>query len=137
MDVRIIPGEMQSLGYTDLTFQDLRVQFRPVCATKIQIKMQGVIDLWSVVANSLWILGLAVTLAALSWGYWAASTEETQFRVVLDRLWLQRVVGLGLALFCVGLAATGRAWWERFLWALLAVLSAVQTGLVKRGRPVG
>jgi hypothetical protein len=79
-----------------------------------------VIDIWGVTANSLWILGLAVLLAALSWARWIASTERSRLRVVLKRPPVQIALDVGLFLFCAGLAATGRAWWERVLWGLLA-----------------
>jgi hypothetical protein len=79
-----------------------------------------VIDVWGVIANSLWILGLAVLLAVLSWAHWVASTEGKRLRAVLGRPRTRQGLDLGLFLFCAGLAATGRAWWERVLWGLLA-----------------
>ena len=90
------------------------------------------IDVWEVVANSVWILGLAVLLAAFSWASWAASAEGIRFRAVLRRPGIQRVLILGLMLFCAGLAATARAWWERTLWGLLTVIFAVQAWLTRR-----
>jgi hypothetical protein len=30
-----------------------------------------------------------------------------------------------MVLFCAGLAVTGRVWWERVLWGLLAAISLV------------
>jgi CHASE2 domain-containing sensor protein len=91
-----------------------------------------VIDVWGVVANSLWILGLAVLLAVLSWANWAASVEKVRLRTALTRPGVQRALNLGLFLFCAGLAATGRAWWERVLWGLLAVAWVVQAWLAGR-----
>lgn len=90
------------------------------------------IDVWGVAANSLWILGLAVLLAVLSWAHWAASAEGVQLRVVLGRPRMRQALDLGLILFCAGLAATARAWWERALWGLLAVAWAIQAWLVGR-----
>lgn len=90
------------------------------------------IDVWGVVANSLWILGLAVLLAVLSWANWAASVEKVRLRTALTRPGVQRALNLGLFLFCAGLAATGRAWWERVLWGLLAVAWVVQAWLAGR-----
>jgi hypothetical protein len=86
-----------------------------------------VIDIWGVVTNSLWILGLAVLLAVLSWAHWVASTEEKRLRAVLGRPRIQQGLDLGLFLFCAGLAATGRTWWERTLWGLLAAAWVFQT----------
>lgn len=92
------------------------------------------IDVWGVVANGLWIVGLALLLAALSWAYWAAGTEGTGVRAVLRRPWAQRLSVLGLLLFCAGLAATGRRWWERAVWGLLAATLVVQALLTGWGR---
>ncbi len=88
------------------------------------------IDVWSVLTNSLWILGLAILLAVLSWAHWGASLEGVRFRTALGRPEARRVVDLGLVLFCAGLAASNRTWWERILWGLLGVVWLVQ-GLLK------
>jgi hypothetical protein len=88
------------------------------------------IDIWGVVANSLWILGLAVLLAVLSWARWIAQTEQSDLRIVLNQPSIQTALDVGLFLFCAGLAATGRAWWERVLWGLLAVAWVVQVWVV-------
>ena len=87
------------------------------------------IDVWGVVANGLWIAGLALLLAALSWAHWVASTERSHLRTVLARSGSQLALGAGLALFCAGLAATASAWWERALWIALAVVALVQVVL--------
>ena len=91
------------------------------------------IDGWSIVANSLWILGLAVLLAGCSWASWIAGTNRRRFGVVLRQPGIQRTLNLGLMLFCMGLASTARAWWERILWGLLAAAFAVQAWVAKRG----
>ena len=94
------------------------------------------IAVWGAAANSLWILGLAVLLAVLSWTRWAASTEKARFRVVWGRPRVQQVLDLGLVLFCIGLAATTRTWWERVLWGLLAAAFVVQAWLAgRKGSP--
>jgi len=95
------------------------------------------IDVWGVLANSLWVLGLSTVLAVLSWAHWAASREEARFRVVLGWAGHQMALDLGLALFCSGLAATSRRWWERALWGLLAVAWVVQAVLSGRRRADG
>ena len=90
------------------------------------------IDVWSVAANSLWILGLSLLLATLSWAHWVARQEEAPMREVLGRAGLRIPVDVGLLLFCAGLAATSRRWWERVLWGLLGAAWAVQAGLAVR-----
>ena len=77
-------------------------------------------DFRSVVANTLWILGLALILAALSWARWVAARENVRFRVALSRPGVARALDGGLMLFCAGLAATARTGWEQVLWGVLA-----------------
>ena len=80
------------------------------------------IDVWLVASNSLWIAGLSVLLATASWASWVASVDEDQMRAILARPGARRAWGLGAALFCAGMAATGRAWWEWVLWGVLGVV---------------
>ncbi len=85
------------------------------------------IDFRSVLANALWILGLALLLTALSWAYWVAQEEHIRFREAVRRSAFRRAAGAGLAFFCIGLAATADHRWEQILWALLALASIGQT----------
>ena len=94
------------------------------------------IDVWSVAANGLWVVGLSILLAALSWTAWASTAGEIKFRVVIIRPRLRLAIDVGLLLFCAGLAATARTWWERLLWAALAAAWGVQIWLSRRGTPV-
>lgn len=91
------------------------------------------IDTWGVLANSLWIAGLAILLAALSWAHWMASVKSSRLRVALAGSAARRMRSLGSFLFCAGLAATGRAWWEWALWGGLTLWFAVRTVLPERG----
>lgn len=79
------------------------------------------IDLWGVVANALWILGLALILAALSWANGVAVRERVPFRSALGRPGVRRALDGGLVLLCAGLAATARTRWEQALWGMLAI----------------
>jgi len=91
------------------------------------------IDFLSLAANALWILGLALILAALSWAYWVAAQENVRFRVALSRPGVARALDGGLMLFCAGLAATARTGWEQVVWGVLAVVWALLTiGLARR-----
>jgi hypothetical protein len=75
------------------------------------------------VAGSLWILGLALALAALSYADWLGKAQGWSVGTSLGRPGLQRTLGIACALFCAGLAVGGRAWWESVLWAGLALTS--------------
>jgi hypothetical protein len=100
----------------------------------------AVIDVWGLLANSLWILGLALLLAVLSWSHWIASTEATRLRLVLDRPRVQMALYIGLALFSAGLAGTAQPWWERVLWLVLTVWWLISARLAWRRRgahPIG
>jgi hypothetical protein len=83
------------------------------------------IDLWFVAFNSLWLIGLSILLATVSWASWAASVRKARMADILMLPDARRVWGIGMALFCAGMAATGRAWWEYGLWGTLAVGSLV------------
>jgi len=90
-------------------------------------------DFRSVVANTLWILGLALILAALSWARWVAARENVRFRVALSRPGVARALDGGLMLFCAGLAATARTGWEQVLWGVMAgVWALLAIGLARR-----
>jgi hypothetical protein len=91
------------------------------------------IDPGSVLANGLWILGLAVVLAVLSRAY-AFGTHGTGFRAALRRQHAQQGLAIGLALFCAGMSATGRAWWDRLLWGALTLGWATRIWALGRRR---
>ena len=90
------------------------------------------LNVWGVVTNSLWILGLAVLLTVLSWTHWVASAKGNRIRDKLKQPRTQQALDLGLFLFCAGLATTGRTWWERILWGLLAAVWIFQAWLAGR-----
>ena len=103
------------------------------------------IDVSSMLANGLWVAGLALLLATLSWAHWRASREHWRasrerrtLRAELHRPATGRTLNAGMVLFCAGLAATGRRWWEWVLWGLLALgflAQAVLGGGRKKLRP--
>lgn len=84
------------------------------------------IDVWSVAINSLWIASLATLLTLCSWGIWQARREALRFREVWARPAAQRFVSISLVLFGASLAALSVRWWERLLWAALALYWAAQ-----------
>ena len=76
--------------------------------------------------NALWIAGLALALAALSYTDWQRklAAPPRSLRQALNTPGFQAAFTLGLVLFCVGVALGDQPWWQRILWAVLAVASA-------------
>lgn len=75
------------------------------------------IDWVGIAANSVWIAGLAICLAVLSYRDWAAqATRAPASHPII--LWV------GLELFCLGCALSIPVGWQRALWAVLALAVA-------------
>ncbi len=90
------------------------------------------IDWFGVFSNGLWILGLAVALAAVSYADWRRRLNEPRLSLrqalgqpAFQAAWslglLLFCAGLGLLLFCAGLALTSDVWWQTIAWAALAL----------------
>jgi hypothetical protein len=95
------------------------------------------IDLWGVFRNLLWIAGLAVGLAALSVAEYQAS-EKVRLRQKLAEPASQLLLSFAVTLACVGLFLSGRSWWERAIFGLLALFfGALTVRLRRRARPAG
>lgn len=82
------------------------------------------IDWWSVITNSFWILGLAVLLAAFSYSYWLGGQQGTTLRQQLQRPAFLRVFAIALVLVGIGLAGTSQTIWETVL-SIVLILSSV------------
>lgn len=87
----------------------------------------NLIDWVGVAKNALWILGLAVILAALSYADWWAGVNHQRFRAALRLPLFQIPFNLGMMLFAAGLASTSRSWWEIGAWSALVLLFGWQT----------
>ncbi len=85
----------------------------------------NVIDVWDVVRNGLWILGLSVLLATWSWARYAAYQAHVRTRHKLNELKYALALDAGLLLFVGGMAATEGRWWARLLWIALGVVVIV------------
>lgn len=82
------------------------------------------IDWIAVAFNSLWIAGLALILAALSYYYWVAHEERVAVRVLYQQPAFVRFVYLGLILIGLGLAGTSPSLVETILAVGLIGLSS-------------
>lgn len=86
------------------------------------------IDWYGVFRNALWIMGLAVVLAAFSYTDWQRNSQQPKrgLRQALAAPAFRAAFSLGMVLFCAGLALSSRRWWEIAAWAVLALLFAWQ-----------
>ena len=80
------------------------------------------IDWGYVATNSLWILGLSITLAAFSYHDWLRrETGQRWKEVSAGPSWRFPFSG-GMLLFCLGMGLGGdTAWWERTVWGVLTL----------------
>jgi hypothetical protein len=85
----------------------------------------SLIDWPSLAANALWIAGLSLALAALSFAGFEASSSQQRLGAVLKQRRFVFTLNLAGALFCSGLAATSSQLLELILWIVLAVLFLV------------
>ena len=92
------------------------------------------IDWFNLAANTLWIVALALALAALSYASWQASLMKVSLRSVVDGFGIQVVLYTAGLLFCLGLAATSTPLWQVILWLLLALGFIVQLFFFLRAR---
>ena len=88
------------------------------------------IDWVGLASNALWILGLTVGLATMSYASWQASIHKEKFTTRLKWIPIQISLNLAGLLFSAGLAATSDARLEIVLWTVLALAFAAQVVLL-------
>jgi membrane protein implicated in regulation of membrane protease activity len=79
------------------------------------------INWFSMFANSLWIIALALALAALSYASWRASVDKEKLRSKLNKGEYSAVFSLAGLLFCAGLALTAPSTLQTVLWTILGI----------------
>ena len=87
----------------------------------------NLIDWGGVAKNALWILGLAVILASLSYADWWAATNQQRLAAVLRTSLFQTPFNLGMTLFAAVLASISRSWWAIGAWFALLLFFSWQT----------
>ncbi len=85
------------------------------------------IDWVAVGFGALWILGLGLVVATLSFANYLASQQKRRFRQALEMPACRILINLGLVFFCLGWTGSVSAAWERIVWAVLALIFAVRT----------
>lgn len=84
------------------------------------------IDWFSLLVNSFWIIGLALALASLSYASWQASLNRQKTWNIIKEPGYLTSFSIAALLFCAGLAGTSDTTWETVLWAILGVLFLIQ-----------
>lgn len=79
-------------------------------------------DWWLLASGATWVTGAAVVLAAASWAWWSSGIRARSLGATWsDTAWpLWHARGMVLAAIGFG-TVPGAAWWERLLWAAVAL----------------
>jgi hypothetical protein len=93
------------------------------------------IDWLSLVANSLWVIALAVGLAAISQASWQAGRQRQKLRLILESSGYQVIFGLAGILFCAGMAFTATSTLITVAWAILGAACLATFLIPLRNRP--
>jgi len=81
-----------------------------------------VINWYSLLFNTFWVVGLAILLAAFSYQYWEARQTQTSLRVQFSRPSFLLFFWLSFGFVCIGLAGTAPQVWEMIIWGVFAVV---------------
>jgi hypothetical protein len=89
---------------------------------RLAVKM---LDWFNIAGNALWIIGLALALATISYASWEAwlYRENLAARLTVNKQAMLYLAGL---LFCCGLGATSNTTWEVVFWVVLGVILVIQ-----------
>lgn len=81
----------------------------------------------TVLTNGLWLVGLAVLLAAFSYHYNEARQSERPLKRQLQQRSFALAAWVSLSLIGAGLAATSQQWWEAGIWILFTLYAVYNT----------
>ena len=84
-------------------------------------------DWFGLLANGAWILACMLALAVLSIANWQALQNGSRLRDQLKRRGNRVALAVAAALFCLGMAGTAGATWERVAWIAGAVAVVAYT----------
>ena len=80
------------------------------------------IDWYSLLTSALWVSGIALLLAAVSWQIYAASLTGTSLRTRLAAPGFTLISALAMTMLMLGLALRpGSPLWMAVIWGLLAL----------------
>ncbi len=86
----------------------------------------SVIDWFAVGRGALWIMGLAIILAAFSYVEWWRIRHRWRLRRALNTPRFLLPFSVGMSLFCIGLGLSSQQWWGLGAGLILAALFLVQ-----------
>jgi hypothetical protein len=81
-----------------------------------------VINWYSLLFNTFWVVGLAILLAAFSYQYWEARQTQTRLRVQFSQPSFLLFFWLSFGFVSIGLAGTATRIWEILIWGVFAVI---------------
>ena len=90
------------------------------------MRVRPMVDALNILFNTLWILGLAIILAAFSYSTWRVSQHDLDLRDALNGLAFQILLSLGLLLVSLALALLAERGWEQLLWLVFVGLFSFQ-----------
>jgi hypothetical protein len=90
-------------------------------------------DWYAACFGALWILGLSLILASLSYANYLVSQQQKRFVTALQIPARHFMIHLGLVFFCLGWAGSATGIWERFAWIVLALLFGLR--IWRGGKP--
>lgn len=93
--------------------------------------------IFSVIANSFWIVGLAILLAAFSYHYDAAQRQGHGLRRQLGQRSFTLAAWLSATLVSTGLAGTSDRLWEAAIWLAFVIYGGVNLVAAWRGAESG
>ncbi len=85
------------------------------------------LDVATLASTGFWVLGLAVMLATLSYGYWVARLNDRSLSPKIGGARTQAGLLLGLILISIGVIGIGKTWWSQLpaIGLLLVCLAAL------------
>lgn len=86
----------------------------------------------TVLTNGLWLLGLAVLLAAFSYHYNEARQSKRPLKRQLQERSFALAAWVSLTLVGAGLASTSQQWWEAGIWILFTLYAAYNAAHIWR-----
>ncbi len=80
------------------------------------------IDWINLFTNSLWIIGLSVALAALSYASWQSKVNRQSLRSSFEQPLINRMLLFAGSLVSLGLFSTSKRLWESGIWLLFTII---------------